>query len=247
MRADLYLVMLGGLLGSSHCIGMCGGFALSIGIGAANVRGNVVRQLVYSLGRIFTYATLGSFAGFAGLWLAKRTTSLIHVQAMLSLIAGVVLIVQGLKTLGVRLLVIRKKSTSGGSLPSCMSGSLLSQFMRSPRISYLFIAGVLNGLLPCGLVYGYLALASSEANIRTGAATMAAFGLGTIPLMVATGAGASLLSALARKRLFQVAGLCVLITGCLAVERGIHFGWTGPAKQCPGCACETVEIAGHPR
>lgn len=235
MRADLPLILLGGLLGSSHCIGMCGGFALSIGMGSTNIFKNLVRQLSYSSGRIFTYAVLGSFAGFAGLWLTRRSTSLIHAQAVLSLIAGIFLVVQGLKSLGISLSLRSRSRSAMNALPPCLSGSILGPFLRSPRPWLLFIGGVLNGLLPCGLVYGYLALASSDANILVGLTTMVAFGIGTVPLMVLTGLGASILSTVARKRLFQVAGVCVLLTGLVAINRGIFFWCSGETSQCPGC------------
>ena len=72
----------------------------------------------------------------------------------------------------------------------CLAGSLVGPFFASPRRLLVFLAGVLNGFLPCGLVYGYLALASSTASLPLGLATMATFGAGTVPVMVLTGVGA---------------------------------------------------------
>jgi uncharacterized protein len=235
MRGDLALILAGGLLGSSHCIGMCGGFALSLGLGAPTLLGNFGRQLLYSAGRIFTYGVLGCAAGFAGLWFARRSSPLVHAQSLLSFAAGVFLIVQGMHTL-VRFPRFSwfKHATAGTILP-CQSGSFLGPLLTSPRASSMLIAGVLNGLLPCGLVYGYLALASSGASLAGGLATMVAFGLGTVPLMVLSGVGASALSRVARRRLFRVAGLCVLATGLIAVGRGVAFWGCADTTQCPGC------------
>ena len=62
----LWLTMLGGLLGSSHCVGMCGGFAAIVGLRTGSMAGNLRAQLIYSAGRLMSYATLGAIAGFAG-------------------------------------------------------------------------------------------------------------------------------------------------------------------------------------
>ncbi|MFO0909083.1 MAG: sulfite exporter TauE/SafE family protein [Isosphaeraceae bacterium] len=233
---ELMLVLLGGVLGSSHCIGMCGGFALTIGVGAPSVVRNFTRQLLYSLGRVFTYAFLGAAAGFAGLWFSRRSIHLIHAQSLLSLLAGGLLILQGLITLGlIPLPTTRFWTPSASSSAGCMAGSLVRPFFASPRWHLVFLAGVLNGFLPCGLVYGYLALATSTASLPYGVATMAAFGLGTIPAMVLTGVGVSAVTLSARRHLFRVAGVCVLITGVLAVSRGAAAWTSDNPAQCPGC------------
>jgi Cytochrome C biogenesis protein transmembrane region len=97
---ELPLVFLGGLLGSAHCVGMCGGFALTIGIGSRGLGSNLRRQLIYTAGRIFTYSFFGLVAGYAGLWIAARASIWINIQASLSLLAGVLLLGQCLLALG---------------------------------------------------------------------------------------------------------------------------------------------------
>lgn len=229
---DLPLIVLGGVLGSSHCIGMCGGFAMSIGVGATSVSKNLARQLVYSAGRIFTYAFLGAAAGCAGLWFARQSAHLLHAQALLSLSAGVLLVAQGLITLR---LLPTLPWRAGGKGGACLARSFVAPFRASPRWQFVFLAGVLNGFLPCGLVYGYLALASSTASLPYGIATMAAFGTGTVPVMVLTGVGVSAFSLTARRQLFRVAGVCVLITGLLAISRGARAWSTVDPSHCPAC------------
>lgn len=231
---ELPLVALGGVLGSSHCIGMCGGFALSIGLGAPSWSRNLARQLVYSTGRVFTYGFLGLAAGFAGFWFAQRSGTLIHAQAILSIVAGLLLVAQGLGATGLLPRHLWHANSSGA--PPCLFGSFLGPFLHSPRWESVFMAGVINGLLPCGLVYGYLALASSTASLLMGLLTMIAFGVGTVPVMALTGSGATLVSFAARRRLFRVAGVCVLLTGLLAITRGLSFwGFGGSAPHCPNC------------
>lgn len=231
---DLPLIALGGVLGSSHCVGMCGGFAVAIGLGARSVRQNLARQLVYCSGRVFTYAFLGSAAGFAGAWFTRRSAPLVHAQAVLSLAAGVLLMVQGAWALGLFPRPGSHGHKAGAGL-SCLASSFLRPFLSSPRWHHVFVAGVLNGALPCGLVYGYLALASSTASFPSGLLVMVALGLGTMPVMVLTGAGASVLSFAARQRLWRVSGVCVLLTGLLALGRGLAFWSTGGASHCPAC------------
>jgi sulfite exporter TauE/SafE len=239
---ELPLIVLGGLLGASHCIGMCGSFALAVGIGARSARANLLRQLVYSSGRVFTYAFLGAIAGFCGFWFVRRTAPLVHLQAVLSLLAGALLVVQGLLALGA---VLRRQGGVGrrlrlqiGPRSPCLTGTLVGALLGSPRGTDVFLAGVLNGLLPCGLVYGYLSLATSTASLTGGVATMLAFGAGTVPGMVLAGAGASVLSHALRRELFRVAAVCVLATGLLAVARGAVFleHHNDALPSCPACA-----------
>lgn len=235
MMEELALIVVGGVLGSSHCIGMCGGFALSIGLGSSRPHQNLARQLLYSAGRIFTYGILGSSAGFAALWFTKHSTPLVNAQAALSIAAGLLLIGLGLKSLRPWCGSGRTVRWRGRPNLTCPAHSFLGPLLNSPNASSMLIAGMLNGLLPCGLVYGYLALASSRASLFGGLVTMIAFGLGTVPLMVLSGLGASVLSRVARQRLFFVSAVCVLITGFVTVGRGVH-SWRATNKaSCPAC------------
>jgi sulfite exporter TauE/SafE len=244
---ELPLVFLGGLLGSAHCVGMCGGFAVIIGSGAQGMRSNVARQIVYSLGRIFTYIFLGGALGYAGLRLAEDLPLVVRAQAFLALVAGATLVVVGLISAGV--LPRKLPSIPGrhifnpaGSGPACLAGGLLGSFLRSPGRGNVFLAGVFTGFLPCGLVYGFLALACSTASFPAGAATMAAFGLGTVPLMVLVGSGGSLVSLATRQRLLRAAAWCVVMVGVISLARGVS-AWTADsqagAPACPLCAEES--------
>ncbi|MEX2112896.1 MAG: sulfite exporter TauE/SafE family protein [Pirellulales bacterium] len=244
---ELPLVFLGGLLGSAHCVGMCGGFALLIGSGVRSVHSNVARQAIYSLGRIFTYVVLGGALGYAGLRLAQDLPLVVRAQSVLALVAGATLVVVGLISAGVlprRLPTVLRRwgSTSSTPGPSCLATGLLGSFLRAPGWSNVFLAGVFTGFLPCGLVYGFLALACSTASFPLGAATMAAFGLGTVPLMVLVGSGGSLMSVVTRQRLLRVAAWCVVIAGMISLARGVS-AWTADtqagAPDCPLCAQES--------
>lgn len=230
---DYALILLGGLLGSSHCVGMCGGFALSIGAEASRVRNNVTRQLVYSAGRIFTYAFLGAVVGFAGERLKAHAGTFVNVSAALSIFAGGLLVLQGLSILGFGPF----KSTTENGAP-CLMGGFLRTFLLSPRLADVLIAGLLTGFLPCGLVYAFLALASATGHLFAGAFVMVVFGLGTVPLMVATGISASAISIHARRHLFRIAAVLVMLTGILTISRGVAFATSdidSSPISCPFC------------
>jgi uncharacterized protein len=229
---ELAMIFFGGVLGSSHCVGMCGGFALSIGAGTTSLRANVRRQLIYSLGRIFTYSAAGAAAGYGGMRLAHALPSLVHAQAVLAIAAGVALVVQGAKSAG-WLRLGRPRSTHG----PCFSQTFFASFLKGPGLGNVFLAGVFTGFLPCGLVYAFLALATSTSDIWQGLVRMMLFGSGTVPLMVLTGCGGSLLGLTARRKALRVAALCVVATGAISILRGCGFlDWPGvDVIGCPMC------------
>jgi sulfite exporter TauE/SafE len=233
---ELPLVFLSGLLGSAHCVGMCGGFALTIGVGARDLVSNVLRQLTYTLGRVLTYSFFGVVAGYAGFWLSLKAGTLVNVQAGLSILAGSLLLSQGLLALGI--LPRRIFAAKGDGGVPCLAGTFVGPFLAAPGWSSVLLAGVLTGFLPCGLVYGFLSLASSSASVLHGLLTMCVFGMGTAPIMILTGAGGSLLSHSARRHLLRVSAVCVMITGLISLARGItfvQFPGGGPLESCPFC------------
>ena len=227
---ELPLIFLSGLLGSSHCIGMCGPFAALLGSTANGWRPNVARQLFYSVGRAFTYSALGAMAGFGGQRLAGIRLFSINATAILAFAAGALLIYEGLITAG---LWHRLFSVQGAAV--CPTGGLLRSMLKQPSRSGVFLAGVANGFLPCGLVYAFLLIAARTGNLFAGAMVMAVFGLGTMPLMVATGTSASFIPIGWRNRLFAVAGWCVIGMGILSLYRGWAFLTVDDPSACPFC------------
>lgn len=225
------LLFMAGLVGSSHCVGMCGGFVLTIGAGAAGFRDNLLRQVSYTVGRLFTYGTLGAVAGFVGWRLARAVPSSVNISSALAVLAGLVLVYQGLASAG----VLRKKGVVG-SAGGCPASRLFGGYLRGPGRTSAFLAGMFTGLLPCGLLYGMLTLAASTHELVSGALTMAIFGIGTAPILLLTGCGGSLLGFVARRRLFVVAAWCLVLTGGISVARGIVYFVNGAAvDKCPLC------------
>jgi len=239
---EAVLLVLGGVLGSGHCVGMCGGLVLSLGttrLGRPPSRWSSLlgegfgRQLVYALGRVQTYGLLGAMAGYGGWRLLAQPQTLVNVQAVLALLAGFLLVGQGLAAVGWR---PWRQTRSGGE--SCAGAAFFASWLDLTRSRQVFLAGMINGLLPCGLVYGYLALAASSAAMGKGAVIMLLFGLGTIPTLVLVGCGGAVLGLTLRRRLFWLAGWCVVLTGLLTLVRGFCFlKLSGQAiPDCPFCS-----------
>jgi sulfite exporter TauE/SafE len=224
--ASWLLIFAGGLLGSAHCVGMCGGFVLALGGTRPGLAANLRRQIAYGTGRIFTYTAGGAAAGFGGWRLAAETQALVNMQAVLSIVAGLLLVALGLAEAGVLSWPRR-----GGA--SCLGTGMFGSLLRATRLRSVFLGGMVNGLLPCGLVYAYLALAASSGSLLLGSATMLCFGLGTLPLMVATGCGGTLLTCGRRRQVLRLAAWCVVLTGALTLGRGIAF--LRPVEDSPSC------------
>ena len=230
----LPLVFGAGMLGSSHCLGMCGAISVSMSSGAKNLRESLLRQAAWSFGRTFTYAFLGLFAAAMGRKLMSTSSAAGTWQAWLAIIAGVLMVGQGLHTVGWLRLPMSNRKSNG-----CATTSILRQFLQGGSVIGAFVAGLVTGFLPCGLVYSFLFLAASTGNLASGTLIMAVFGAGTTPIMLATGAGFSLVSWSVRRRMLNLAAWCVLIAGAATLTRGVAFAVRPAAdapENCPLCS-----------
>lgn len=225
--------LVAGLLGSSHCVGMCGGFAVTLGMAPTTWRASVLRQGAYTLGRMFCYAFLGACAATLGARAVSWTPTWVNASACLSVVAGGLLLFLGADA--ARLIPRRAKANAS---PPCLASGLYGALLRGPRASHAFAAGVFTGFLPCGLLYAMLSLAGATADPLRGAAVMTVFAIGTAPAMVAIGLGGRLFSAKARRWLYTAAAWSVLGAGAVAAARGVSVlaspGAT-PAETCPLC------------
>lgn len=210
---DLPLVFLIGLLGSAHCVGMCGGFVLALSQVEGGAAALQVRQGVYHLGKTFTYTVMGAVAGGFGAAFGAFVTGF---QDVLSVALGVFLVVVGLGIVGVL------HRIGGFSRLARLNGiaSALAFFLKQRSHAGAFGLGLVNGLLPCGLVYGLLVKAAATGTVLGGALTMAVFGLSTIPALYALGVGGYLMRPLWRARLNLASGVLVILLGLLTIVRG---------------------------
>ncbi|MEM8680222.1 MAG: sulfite exporter TauE/SafE family protein [Planctomycetota bacterium] len=238
---ELPLIFVSGLLGASHCVGMCGPFAALLGSAARDWRQNAQWQLLYSVGRVFTYTLLGAMAGYGGQRLVGLKWFGINVTALLAIGAGLFLIYEGLATAG----FIRRYGAASTTL--CPTAGLLRSMLRRRDSMGVFLAGIATGFLPCGLVYAFLLTAARTSQPLLGAAIMATFGLGTVPWMAAAGSAATLVPVTARMRLFRLAGWCVVLVGALSLYRGYQFLTVTDPEACPFCVMTSTEPSNAPR
>jgi len=197
-----------GLLGSSHCVGMCGGIS---GAMALNVQGGFLalssRLFAFNIGRVVCYSTLGAVIGLAGAQVGH-----VHGLMWMRVIAGLLLIAMGLYVAQwwMGLTVLEK---AGQYLWKFIS-PLAQRFMGMRTLTQTFAAGVLWGFLPCGLVYSVLAWAALSGSWQSSAWTMFYFGMGTVPAMVATGFGSGALKQFLQQKNFrQVVALLLIVFG----------------------------------
>ena len=231
---ELPPVCLGGLWGAAPCVGMWAPLALALGLSHSRLRENLPRQLIFSVGRILTYGFGGAAAAFGAWWLSRGPNSMVNVQAALSIVAGIALLLLGMSTAG----LLPPISNRWLSSAPCTAARGLKSLLTSGSLVAALVAGVFTGFIPCGLVYAFLAYAASTGDVVRGWLTMATFGLGTVPLMVLAGSGGTLLSVTARTRALRIAAWCVMITGLMSIARGAgYIGFTaGDAiAGCPLC------------
>ena len=217
MISAISAAALAGLVGSPHCVGMCGPFALACG-------GRASHAAAWHAGRTLTYALLGALAGLAGrlvpgpLWVATLVSGLLVVwfaAGLAGLVPEPTLKIPGLARLAAR-------AAARGDLPS------------------RFLFGMATGLLPCGLIYATLGIAVAAGDALTGALAMAAFGLGTTPLLAAFGLG---IRRVAGERLWtrRVLAVLVLVAGLwMVVQRHGRAGMAHQGSMAPAAVQDSA-------
>jgi sulfite exporter TauE/SafE len=216
-----------GLFGSLHCAGMCGPLALALPQTGSNGARFILGRMAYNLGRLVTYCLLGFLSGIAG-----RVLLLAGVQRWMSIGLGVVLLAGLLSSR--RLAVVGPVVTVLNVVKSRMSCLL-----RRRSLLALGILGLLNGLLPCGLVYVGCANAAVAGTALGGMASMAVFGLGTIPMMLSISLSGRLVPTSLRLRLAKAVPLAVFGLATLLILRGMSLGipYLSPELSAVGASC----------
>ena len=196
MNTDLFSAFVIGLLGSGHCIGMCGGITtmLTAALPQANPteKGKINHQntkrfmlvLLYHLGRISSYGIIGGIVGFTGSIAAKN----LGLPLLgLRMIAAIFLILLGLY-LGRWLMVLNKVEQFGKHLWKFIS-PLSKKLIPVQSPMQALGLGALWGWLPCGLVYSTLTWSLASSSLTSGALIMVFFGLGTLPALLSISFG----------------------------------------------------------
>jgi sulfite exporter TauE/SafE len=203
-----------GALGSFHCIGMCGPLALSLPINHLSSVNKSFSILLYNFGRALTYTVMGILFGLLG-----QSFVLFNFQQGLSIFAGCLIIA---------FLIINKFGNHQTSFITKYASEIKSKlgvYLTSDKTLFnYFNIGILNGLLPCGLVYIALASAIATGNILHGGLLMFAFGLGTIPIMALTMLFGKFISINLRTKINRMAPVMILCVGILLIVRGLNLG-----------------------
>ncbi|WAB96584.1 sulfite exporter TauE/SafE family protein [Pseudomonas putida] len=209
-----------GLLGGGHCLGMCGGLmgALTLAI-PPEQRGRRLRLLLaYNVGRVLSYACAGLLLGLAGWAVASSPAAL-----ALRVVAALLLIAMGLYLAGWWSGLTRLEALGRGLWRRIQP--VASRLLPVSSLPRALLLGALWGWLPCGLVYSTLLWAASQGNAGYSAALMLAFGLGTWPVLLATGLAAERVNTLLRRRSVRMAGGLLVILFGLWTLPGPHQHW----------------------
>ncbi len=199
-----------GLFGSPHCLGMCGGLVTAFGLSMQEVSPLKKRGLIatYHFSRLLSYAFLGLIAGLIG---TTALAPLMDGNNVPRLLLGLVLVLIGLSMLGWA--SFNKLEKFGMAMWQKLS-PLRQKVFPINTFPKAFFAGLLWGFLPCGLVYSALLMAAVSPNIATSALLMFAFGLGTVPMLVATQETVGWLQRqIGRFRLRQLNGVIMILSG----------------------------------
>ena len=213
-----------GAMGSLHCIGMCGPLALSLPVTRLTPSGKMFATLLYNLGRTTTYAVLGALFGLLGL-----TFGLVGLQQSLSIAIGIIILI---------VLVWPKNkivlnSNSRMQLFFSRIRNKLGQLLKNEKYQSVYLIGLLNGLLPCGLLYMALAAGVATASVSKSILFMIFFGLGTLPLMWAFSFFGSFINLKSRQQLRKLVPVMFFFMACLLILRGLGLGipFVSPAIQ----------------
>ena len=212
----LYTALLFGLISSLHCIGMCGPIAMMLPVDRSNPSKKIMQIMSYHLGRISAYATVGFVFGLLG-----KGFYMAGMQQKMSIIIGLLMIL---------VILIPEKTFANYNfskpvfrLIAKVKEALGKQFKKKTYQS-LFTIGLLNGFLPCGMVYVALFGAIAMQSSSLGVLYMILFGLGTVPLMSSVVYIHSFISLGMRNRIQKVIPFVVVLIGFLFILRGLGLG-----------------------
>ncbi len=202
-----------GILGSFHCVGMCGPIAFMLPVSRDNAAKKFLQVLLYHTGRLLAYGLIGLAFGMLG-----KSLNLFGIQQYLSIAAGILMIaviVIPSKTFG-KYNFSRPMYRVVGKVKTSLGAAL-----KKKTPDTFFTIGFLNGFLPCGLVYMAAFGAIASGNIIQGSLYMILFGAGTIPLMTTAVYFSGMLNGIMRKKVQKAIPVFVVLVGILFIIRGM--------------------------
>ncbi|RZJ53872.1 MAG: sulfite exporter TauE/SafE family protein [Flavobacterium sp.] len=231
----LYSALILGLISSLHCIGMCGPIAMMLPVDHKNEAKKVTQIVTYHLGRLSAYATIGLIFGLLG-----RGFFLAGIQQKISIFIGIAMIVVALTP--EKIFAKYNFSKPIFKIISQIKSTLGSQF-KNRSYKSIFTIGLLNGFLPCGMVYVALFGAIAMQSAGFGVLYMLLFGLGTVPLMTIVVYVNSLIKMPFRNKIQKAIPYFAVIIGVLFILRGLGLDiqYVSPSnmslivQQTPNC------------
>jgi len=202
-----------GLISSFHCVGMCGPIAMMLPVDRSNEAKKVIQIMLYHLGRLTAYGSLGLVFGLLG-----KGFYLAGMQQQLSILVGIFMIL--IVIIPEKIFMKYNFSKPVYRIISNVKSSLGKQFKKKSN-SALFTIGLLNGFLPCGLVYAALFGALAMQNMSLGVLYMVLYGLGTIPMLSVAVYASGFLSSNFRNKLQKVIPVVAVFIGVLFILRGM--------------------------
>lgn len=214
-----------GLMGSFHCAGMCGPIAIALPLHGNTAPQKIFGGTLYNVGRTITYGIMGAIFGLLG-----QGIQMIGVQQKISVIMGAVMIISVLFPA-----LFKNQYRMDKSMFSLV-GKLkkrIGEMFSIRSFQSLFFIGMLNGLLPCGLVYMAIAGAIGTGNAAEGTLYMILFGLGTIPMLLTISLAGNIMSQAIRRKINKLIPVMVVVVGLLFILRGLSLGipFLSPEKQ----------------
>lgn len=203
-----------GIVGSLHCVGMCGPLALSLPVHQFDTQRKWMAILLYNVGRLLTYALLGIGLGSCGHLFAWW-----GLQQTISILAGVMILILLLSQFS---LADRISYVAG--FQDWVNRNLVRAFHKAGRPGSFLLIGLLNGLLPCGLVYAAIAASVATMHSAQGLALMLSFGLGTFPMMIGILRFSDWIKGRIRHKLKLAIPVAVTGLALLLIFRGLNLG-----------------------
>jgi len=225
---QLWTAFLLGFVGSAHCAGMCGPLALALPHWGRGQSSFLAGRLLYNFGRIITYALMGGVFGLLG-----QGVAFAGLQRWVSLLLG-----------GGILIGVLVSPRFANRVPVARSvnwlKATLGNLLQRRAMPAMFGIGLVNGLLPCGLVYVACAAATSTGDVLSGMRYMIAFGLGTLPMLLAISLLGTKLSFALRFRVQRLIPVSLMIVGMLLLLRGMALGIPYVSPKLPAQPNATV-------
>lgn len=214
-----------GFASGFHCIGMCGPIALSMGLTKKQATNFYLQNLTYQFGRIVTYAILGAFLGIIG-----QGFEMAGFQRYLTIAVGFLLIIMAVFSFGGKDFASKIPFLSKFLFKVKLN---LGQLLQKADYKSRFATGILNGFLPCGMVYMALTASLAAGGIWQSAGFMALFGLGTLPFMFFVVLLGHLMTTALRISILKFVPIMMMVLGGLFIVRGLEIGipYISPKKE----------------